>query len=94
MRTRLLRPSWLLMHVLLVAALYLMVRLGSWQWGRGEATDSLRNYSYGLEWWAFAVLTLVGWAKFCWDETAPTAQDDAPEPVRAPAPPTVAPPVT
>lgn len=84
MRTRLLRPSWLLMHVLLVVALYVMVRLGAWQWGRGIATDSLRNYSYGLEWWAFAVLTLVGWVKFCLDETSPAAEEDEPvaEPVR------------
>jgi cytochrome oxidase assembly protein ShyY1 len=77
-RTRLLRPSWLLMHVLLVVALYVMVRLGDWQWGRGEATGSLRNHSYGLEWWAFAVLTLVGWVKFCWDETSPAARDEEP----------------
>ena len=70
-RTRLLRPSWLVLHLLVGLALYAMVRLGIWQWGRGEARGSIRNYSYGLEWWAFVALTLVGWVKFCRDETAP-----------------------
>ncbi len=88
MRTRLLRPSWLVLHVLLVVALVVMVRLGAWQWSRGEALDSIRNYGYGLEWWAFAVLTLVGWVKFCLDETAPAAEQPevAPEPVPQPRP--------
>ena len=75
MRTTLLRPGWLVLHVLVLVALYVMVRLGSWQWGRGEALDSLRNYSYGLEWWAFAVLTVIGWVKFCLDETAEAQQE-------------------
>jgi hypothetical protein len=80
-RTRLLRPSWLLLHVLVVVALYVMVRFGMWQWGRGVDTGSLRNYSYGIEWYVFAVLTLAGWVKFCYDETDPA------EPVERPAPP-------
>ena len=83
MRTRLLRPSWLAMHVLVAAAMYLMYRLGVWQWGRGEATGSIRNYSYGLEWWAFCVLSLAGWVKFCHDETTPegrVTKVEAPEP--------------
>jgi len=67
----LLRPSWLALHVLVVLAAIAMVRLGMWQWGRGEATGSIRNYSYGLEWWAFVLLTAAGWVKFCLDETAP-----------------------
>lgn len=71
------------MHVLVVLALYALLRLGIWQWGRGVQTGSIRNYSYGLEWWAFLALTLAGWTKFCLDETAPAA---AP-PVRTPAPP-------
>ncbi len=86
MRRPLLRPGWLVLHVLVLVALYVMVRLGAWQWGRGEAMDSLRNYSYGLEWWAFAVLTVIGWVKFCLDETAETPEvqvDAAPAPVPA-----------
>lgn len=70
------------MHVLVVAALYGMFRLGIWQWGRGHETGSIRNYSYGLEWWAFVVLTLAGWVKFCVDETHQHPEvEDAPAPV-------------
>ena len=86
MRTRLLRPSWLVLHVLLAVALYVMVRLGAWQWSRGEELDSIRNYSYGLEWWAFAVLSLAGWVKFCLDETGPEAEQQRAAPAPQPAP--------
>ncbi len=86
MRSRLLRPSWLLLHVLLVLAVLGMVRLGIWQWGRGEATGSIRNYSYGLEWWAFAALSVVGWVKFCLDETAPAAAEREPAAPATPLP--------
>jgi DNA-binding transcriptional regulator of glucitol operon len=84
-RTRLLRPSWLVMHVLVVVALYAMFRLGVWQWGRGHQTGSIRNYSYGLEWWAFVVLTLAGWVKFCVDESRPAESEAAPAAEPAPA---------
>ncbi len=70
MRRALLKPSWLAMHVLVAALCLVMLRLGVWQWGRGEVRGSVRNYSYGLEWWAFSALTIVGWVKFCLDETA------------------------
>lgn len=90
MNSRMLRPSWLVLHVLVALALVAMVRLGIWQWGRGEATGSLRNYSYGLEWWAFAVLTLGGWVKFCVDEVhAPPEEREA----AAAPPPAYVPPV-
>jgi len=88
--TRLLRPSWLVLHVLVAVAAVVMVRLGTWQWGRGVATGSLRNYSYGLEWWAFCVLTLVAWVKFCRDEARAA---DAPEAEVAEPVPTYVPPV-
>lgn len=89
MRRPLLRPGWLALHALVLVALYVMVRLGSWQWGRGAELDSLRNYSYGLEWWAFALLTVVGWVKFCLDETAEPVQEQPAAPVPAAAVPVV-----
>ena len=76
---RLLRPSWVALHVLVAVALVVMVRLGLWQWGRGVDSGALRNYSYGLEWWAFAVLTVVGWWRFCVDETRAPADEAEPE---------------
>ncbi len=49
---RLLRPSWLVMHVLVAVALYAMFRLGVWQWRRGQETGGdaqlqLRRWSGG-----------------------------------------------
>ena len=67
----LLRPLWLTGHVLVAVGLVLMVRLGLWQWDRGVELGSFRNYSYSVEWYAFAVLTLVGWVKICHDELVP-----------------------
>ncbi len=78
-RRALLRPGWLVLHVLVVVALVVMVRLGLWQWHRGEGSGGLRNYSYGLEWWAFAALTVVGWTKFCLDETSGGREEPADE---------------
>ena len=86
-RRPLLRPGWLVLHALVLVALVVMVRLGAWQWGRGAEIDSLRNYAYGLEWWVFAVLTVIGWVKFCYDETSEHPDADAAEAiVAAPAP--------
>lgn len=62
------------MHLLVVVVCLVMARLGLWQWGVGGIRDSIRNYSYGLEWWAFSLLTVVGWVKFCLDETTPQAE--------------------
>lgn len=68
---KLLRPGWVLLHLLVVLACVAMVLAGRWQWGRGVELGALRNYSYGIEWYAFALLVLIGWVKFCHDETVP-----------------------
>jgi hypothetical protein len=67
----LLRPLWLIGHVLVALAAVVMVKLGIWQWHRAQDRDSLQSYSYAVEWVVFAVLTLVGWAKMCHDELVP-----------------------
>ncbi|MCW2621705.1 MAG: hypothetical protein JWL64_1307 [Frankiales bacterium] len=67
----LLRPQWVVLHLLVVAACVVMVELGMWQWRRGGELHALRNYSYCVEWYAFAVLTVVGWLKICHDELIP-----------------------
>lgn len=67
----LVRPAWLAGHVLVVVGCVVMVRLALWQWHRGEELDALRNYTYGVEWYAFVVLTVVGWLKICHDELIP-----------------------
>ena len=70
MRT-LLRPGWVVCHVLVAAGAVVMVLLGNWQWSVGSETGSLRNYSYGVEWWVFAVMAVAGWVKICRDELVP-----------------------
>ncbi len=92
-RRELLRPGWLALHVVAVVALAVQIGFGLWQWGRGEATGGLRNYLYGLEWWAFAVLTLLGYVKFCLDETAAdrAPRSGVPPPPLPPAAPADAP---
>lgn len=42
------------------AAVLVMLRLSVWQWHRGEQRRSLQNYSYAVEWFAFAGLSVVG----------------------------------
>jgi hypothetical protein len=74
--TWLLRPHWVFLHLLVVTACVVMVELGRWQWRRGGELDALRNYSYAVEWYAFAVLTLVGWTKICHDELIPDPEAD------------------
>lgn len=68
---KLLRPLWLAGHVLVVVAAFAMVKLGIWQWHRAVELSAVRNYSYSVEWYVFAALTLIGWAKICHDELVP-----------------------
>lgn len=68
---KLLRPLWLVGHLLIAVAAVAMVKLGIWQWHRGVELSAVRNYSYCVEWYAFAVLTLIGWGKICHDELVP-----------------------
>ncbi|SEK69616.1 hypothetical protein SAMN04515665_104131 [Blastococcus sp. DSM 46786] len=60
-----------------VAVVAVMVRLSVWQWDRGRARGSLLNYSYAIEWLAFAVLTVVGVVRL-WREGRSVAEQDAP----------------
>ena len=68
MRVRkLLRPGWLALHVLVLLVAAVLVGLGVWQWRRGGELSSLRSYTYSIEWYVFAGLTLLGYAKICRD---------------------------
>lgn len=84
---KLLRPGWVAMHVVIAVLFAAMVWAGWWQWSRGVDSGALRNYAYGLEWWAFALFSVGAWVKFCRDEVV---DPPAPLPV-APLPPPVAP---
>lgn len=61
---RVLTPKWCLAHLVLVAAVLVMLRLGLWQWHRAESpTGGLQNYAYALQWPLFAVFAIVVYVK-------------------------------
>ncbi len=66
-----LRPGWLVLHVLVLLAMAVMVGLGVWQWRRGGQMSSLRSFTYSIEWYVFAGLTLLGYLKVCRDSLVP-----------------------
>ena len=71
MTRRLLAPRWLGLHLLTVVLMVVLVRIGLWQWGRGQDTGRIQNYSYGVEWWLFAAFTVFMWGKLVLDEVRP-----------------------
>jgi len=54
--------------LLTLVAVGVMLRLSLWQWDRAQATHSLLNYSYAVEWVLFAVLTVAGLARLVVEE--------------------------
>jgi DNA-binding transcriptional regulator of glucitol operon len=51
-------------HLVLVAAVLVMLRLGQWQWDRANsASGGLQNYAYALQWPLFAVFAIVVYVK-------------------------------
>lgn len=61
---RVFTPKWCLAHLVLVAAVLVMLRLGLWQWHRAESkTGGIQNYAYALQWPLFAVFAVVVYVK-------------------------------
>jgi DNA-binding transcriptional regulator of glucitol operon len=57
-----LRPGWLLLHVLTLAAIITMIFLGRWQLHVSESKHfSLQNTGYTIQWWVFAGFTGFFW---------------------------------
>jgi hypothetical protein len=57
-----LRPGWLLLHVLTVAAVVTMILLGRWQLHVSESKHfSLQNFGYSIQWWLFSAFALFFW---------------------------------
>ena len=72
----LLRPRWLLLHLVTVALIVAMVLLGRWQLTVSEHKHfSLRNFGYALQWWLFC-----GFAVFMWLRVVRDAVDRVDEP--------------
>jgi DNA-binding transcriptional regulator of glucitol operon len=64
----LLRPKWLLLHVLTIAICCAMLWLGQWQWRAAiRHHGEIRNYAYALQWWAFVGFTVLMWFRVVTD---------------------------
>jgi DNA-binding transcriptional regulator of glucitol operon len=80
----LLHPKWWLLHLPVIAACVVMIFLGRWQWHTaGERHGDVRNYAYAVQWWLFAVFTVVMWVRVMVDYLRPRAAEG--EPISAPA---------
>ncbi|WP_375482955.1 hypothetical protein [uncultured Jatrophihabitans sp.] len=70
--TSLLRPAWLVTHVVLLGAAVAMVFLGRWQLHVSESNHwDPQTTSYIVQWWAFALCTVLFWGKLVRDARRP-----------------------
>lgn len=61
---RFLTWRWCVAHLVLIAAVLVMLRLGQWQWDRANSrSGGLQNYAYALQWPLFAVFAIVVYVK-------------------------------
>jgi DNA-binding transcriptional regulator of glucitol operon len=67
---RVFTAKWCLAHLVLVAAVLVMLRLGLWQWHRANSsTGGVQNYAYALQWPLFAVFAIVVYVKTMIEES-------------------------
>ena len=64
----LLKPRWIVRHVLLVAAVTVCWFFGRWQYHRAVERHSVLNWSYTVEWTLFAGFAVLCWGWFLRDE--------------------------
>lgn len=78
MRRILLSPSWWLRHALMIVLVALFLRLGWWQFTKGESSrGTLQNLFYGIEWPFFAGCVIFGWSRMIVDDLRGTRSDAA-----------------
>jgi DNA-binding transcriptional regulator of glucitol operon len=64
---------WLGFHVLTVAAVLVLARVGLWQWDKGGSDGrAWQHYGYAVQWWLFAGFAVFLWVKLVLDELDPT----------------------
>lgn len=80
----LLRPKWLLLHVVTVAAIVTMILLGRWQLTVSESKHfSLQNFGYALQWWLFSTFVAGMWVRIVRDTLRRSDEDAPPVPQQA-----------
>lgn len=78
---RVLAPKWWGLHVGVLIAVLVMLRLGLWQWHRAESSSGgIQNYAYAFQWPLFAVFGIVLWVKTLQDEVRRPAGADRRDP--------------
>jgi DNA-binding transcriptional regulator of glucitol operon len=84
-----LAPKWWSLHVTVLVAVLVMLRLGLWQWHRANsASGGIQNYAYAFQWPVFAVLAVVLWVRTLQEELRRddrAARDGIPDPQRVEA---------
>lgn len=69
---KLLKPRWIALHLLVWAAVVTMIELGLWQLRVSESKHfDLQNFSYVLQWWAFAAFTVAFWLRAMYNVRCP-----------------------
>ena len=70
-------PRWLGLHVLLVASVLVLVRIGLWQWDKGGSDGrAWQHYGYAVQWWLFAGFAVFLWVKLVLDELDPRRAEE------------------
>jgi hypothetical protein len=89
---RVLTPKWWLLHLAVLAAVLVMLRLGLWQWHRANSpSGGIQNYAYAGQWPLFAVFAVVLWVRTLVEEVrrprgVGSAPDGLPAQERRPMP--------
>lgn len=77
---RFLAPKWLALHVLVFAAVLVMLRLGLWQWHRAEsASGGIQNFAYAFQWPLFAGFAIVLWIRTMYEDLHRQPTEDSSE---------------
>ncbi|MCK9920843.1 hypothetical protein MXD61_02795 [Frankia sp. AgPm24] len=65
-------PSWIARHLLALALVALFIRMGIWQFTKGEsAQGTMQNLFYGVEWPVFAVFVVYWWFRMIKEALSP-----------------------
>lgn len=79
--------KWWALHVIVLVAVLVQLRLGLWQWHRANSpTGGIQNYAYAVQWPLFAGFTLVLWWKTMREEARRAAGQPVERELRRPMP--------
>lgn len=75
----LLRPRWLMIHLVFLGLAVGMIFLGRWQLHVSEGNQyAFQNVSYVVQWWLFSACAVAFWARLIRDARRPPADAASP----------------